>query len=640
LTDTIETRVVYVDEMGMPAAWWGLCKEEALDDPVWRPFALDEKGDVYSPAFLPLPGSQMLFLECPVFEALYHGNRGPGKTITLLMDFARDVGKGYGSSWRGILFRRHFKDLDDVVKKMEEFFPKMFPGWKFLRSKSEYMAMWPTGEALLIRHIRDEDDYADYHGHEYPWQGWEELTQWPDDKVFKLMQSCCRSAQPGIPSRVRATTNPSGIGHSWVKKRYDLPQSDGQVLKLPGQMPRVAIRGSLRENFLLLSIQPHYEIIIQNAAKNPAQAKAWIEGDWNVTSGGMFDDLWDHKYHVIPSISVSDIPHSWTITRAYDHGQSHPFSVGWWLESSGEGIIVDGVTIGNVRGDLILWMEWYGTTGEENTGIRMAASKIAQGILDREDDAGVRGRVLDGPADTEIYTKVATGTGRGPSDDMEDVGVTWERADKSRGSRKRGWEKLRTLMSNAIPGKDGTRELPGLFICKNNKHWLELAPSVPRSEADQDEIPANYEDHCLHPDTLVPTSEGVFPIKKLVGKSDKVMTVDGWMPYYGARLTRKDTEMVEITFSDGSTLVCTPDHKIMTGLGGMVGASCSVGRCLYGIDRRVVRVKPVESSDSYCLTVPSHGHFMLSNGVFVSNCLDMTRYRATWEVMGMFRKGF
>ena len=54
----------------------------------------------------PQPGSQTLFLSCPIFEALYHGTRGPGKTDALIMDFAQHVGQGLGSAWRGILFRQ------------------------------------------------------------------------------------------------------------------------------------------------------------------------------------------------------------------------------------------------------------------------------------------------------------------------------------------------------------------------------------------------------------------------------------------------------------------------------------------------------------------------------------------------------
>ena len=70
----------------------------------------------------PQEGSQELFLLCPYFEVLYGGTRGPGKTDALIMDFAQHVGQGFGPHWRGILFRRTYKQLDDVVKKTREIY--------------------------------------------------------------------------------------------------------------------------------------------------------------------------------------------------------------------------------------------------------------------------------------------------------------------------------------------------------------------------------------------------------------------------------------------------------------------------------------------------------------------------------------
>lgn len=421
-------------------------------------------------------------------------------TITLLMDFAQEVGKGYGKSWRGILFRLEFGDLDDVVKKIEEWFYVLWPGqFQFLKSKSDYTAVWSTGEALLLRNLPDESAYDSYHGHEYPWIGFEELTQWVDDKAYKLMMSCCRSAVPGIPCRIRSTTNPHGSGHTWVKKRFKLPQMRGRVIRVPGEMPRIAIHGHLKENFLVLHNQPNYPMIIRQAAMNKAQEQAWMEADWTVTAGGLIDDLWNPDIHVLPNIPANKIPRSWRITRAYDHGQSHPFAVGWWLESSGEPIVINGRRIGSVRGDVILWSEWYGTAGTPekgtNVGIRMPARKIAQGILDREEDLGVLGRVLPGPADTEIYSKDQRGTGRSPADDMEEMNVTWERADKTPGSRSRGWQMIRSRLTDAFAEDDGTRSKPGLFVCERCVFWIELVPPTPRDRVDQDDNPKNYEDH-------------------------------------------------------------------------------------------------------------------------------------------------
>ena len=154
----------------------------------------------------PQPGSQRLFLSCPVFEVLYAGTRGPGKTDALLMDFLQHVGVGYGAEWKGILFRAQQKDLHDVIGKSQKWFPRIQPGARFKQSALAWR--FPEGERLLFRHLRTPGDYQAYHGHAYPWIGFEELTQWPDDIVYKLMMSCCRSTIKDMPRKFRATTNP------------------------------------------------------------------------------------------------------------------------------------------------------------------------------------------------------------------------------------------------------------------------------------------------------------------------------------------------------------------------------------------------------------------------------------------------
>ena len=82
-------------------------------------------------AWQPHPGSQTLFLACPVTECLYEGTRGPGKTDALLVDFAQHVGQGFGASWRGILFRQSYPQLADVVSKSKRIFRQVFPDARF-----------------------------------------------------------------------------------------------------------------------------------------------------------------------------------------------------------------------------------------------------------------------------------------------------------------------------------------------------------------------------------------------------------------------------------------------------------------------------------------------------------------------------
>lgn len=448
----------------------------------------------------PQAGSQTEFLLCPLFEVLYEGTRGPGKTDALIMDFAKDTGKGFGAAWRGILFRKSYPELGDVIAKSKKWFSRMRNSPEFNESKSTWT--WPTGEQLLLRHMARPDDYNAYHGHEYPWIGFEELTTWSTPDCFTIMQSCCRSSHPGVAqrARVRSTTNPYGIGHNWVKARYRLPGMRGRPILdslgrdgLP-EPPRMAIHGHIRENRILLDADPNYISRIRAAARNDAELGAWLDGSWDIVAGGMFDDVWRPQWNLLPDFSANLIPRGWRIDRSFDWGSSKPFSVGWWLESNGEPIVLsDGRAIGPVRGDLIRWAEWYGWTGRRNEGVKMLAKDIAQGILDREEDMGLKGRVRPGPADSAIW---GDENGMSIERDMRLAGVTWEKAEKPAGSRVLGWERMREMLSNAAPMVVGQpREEPGMFVCRRCVQFQETVPVLPRDDKKMDDVDTEAEDH-------------------------------------------------------------------------------------------------------------------------------------------------
>lgn len=468
---------------------------EVTQDGILRPVLYD-KGRVIYPVWAPQEGSQEAFLTCPVFEVLYEGTRGPGKTDALLMDFAQHCGQGYGAEWRGILFRQTYKQLTDLINKSQKWFREVFPEATY--NKADHTWTWPTGEQLLLRHMRTPSDYWNYHGHAYPWIGFEELTNWNDPTCYLSMMSCSRSTVPGMPRKYRATTNPYGPGHNWVKRRWRLPQSRGRIIRdsyREGELepPRVAIHGHIRENRILLHADPEYISRIRASARNPAELAAWIDGSWDVTSGGMFDDIWDSGRHILPSFPLHKIPKGWHIDRSFDWGSSKPFSVGWWAESNGEPLEYDGVVYGRKRGDLIRIAEWYGWNGNRNEGVRMLAKDIAQGILDREDDLGIAGRVRPGPADTSIFDEE---NGVSIARDMLAKKVSWEKADKSPGSRKQGWEAIRKMLKGALPPPGGgPREEPGLFVLDRCHQFIETVPSLPRDEKDPDDVNTNAEDH-------------------------------------------------------------------------------------------------------------------------------------------------
>src|SRR5882724_11928053 len=97
--------------------------------------------------------SQEIALDARAHHILYYGTRGPGKSDVQLMRFRRNVGRGYGKFWRGIIFDLEYKNLDDLVTKTQRWFPAFNDGAQFLSATSAYKWKWPTGEELLFRSI-------------------------------------------------------------------------------------------------------------------------------------------------------------------------------------------------------------------------------------------------------------------------------------------------------------------------------------------------------------------------------------------------------------------------------------------------------------------------------------------------------
>ena len=169
------------------------------------------------------------------------------------MRFLRHVGKGYGQFWRGVIFDLEFDHLGGLVAESKKWFGKFGDGAKFYESTSAYKWVWPTGEELLFRHVKKVSDYEGFHGHEYPFLGWNELTKHASSELYDKFMSVNRSSfdpilntpkndkgeyltpnglpLPPIPLEVFSTTNPNGPGHNWVKRRFINVAPRGTVVR-------------------------------------------------------------------------------------------------------------------------------------------------------------------------------------------------------------------------------------------------------------------------------------------------------------------------------------------------------------------------------------------------------------------------
>jgi hypothetical protein len=249
----------------------------------------------------PQPGPQLEMLLakwCP--EIFFGGARGGGKSIALLLDFLQDCGKGYGNGWRGVIFRRTYPQLKQLIEDSHRIYGKV-PGAAYFKKEREWV--FPGGEKLEFRFLENASDITNYQGHAYQWMGYDELPNWPDLDAYDLMKASLRPTSAAVPCRIRSTGNPGGIGHGIVKQRFIDPYGEGpkgwRPIEDDGKGERMFIPSSVWDNQILLNNDPNYIKRLEQSGPDHL-VKAWLYGEWDLVLGAFFD-CWDEEKHITVS---------------------------------------------------------------------------------------------------------------------------------------------------------------------------------------------------------------------------------------------------------------------------------------------------------------------------------------------------
>jgi hypothetical protein len=432
----------------------------------------------------PQPGPQSLAIGAPfVNELMYGGARGGGKSDYLLGDFAQDVWQG--SKWRGIIFRRSYPELEELIQRAKEIYIPLGAIYKV----TEKTFVFPTGAFLKMRHVETESDCDKYQGHQYTWIGWDELTNWPNLNSYKKLKACLRSGEVVPNKRIRCSANPGGVGHHEVKAYFVDPAPKGMQLQEnvdeDGNVTtKMFIPSRVYDNKKLLANDPGYIARLREIG-SPELVRAWLEGDWNVITGAYFPEFRSDKHVVAPF----DIPERWMRFRSADWGTASPFCVLWQAVSDGYQV-PDGPFIPS--GALVTYREWYGWNGNPNHGLRWPASRVAQGIVARE-----RGeRISYGVVDPSAYKQDG-----GPSvaEGLARNGAFFRKADNQRIN---GWNQVRERLCglDGDPDVDNGVGTPMWYVFSTCTHIIRTLPAMQHDIDDPEDADTDGEDHA--PDAL------------------------------------------------------------------------------------------------------------------------------------------
>src|SRR3990167_2214441 len=216
------------------------------------------------------------------YEILYGGARGGGKTDTGLVWL---IGESFEPNkplllhprYRALVIRKNAEDLSDWIDRAYRF----FSGFGVDIAYKPAVLRFPSGAVIRCGHLKDDQSYTKYMGQEFPRILVEELTQIPFEKRYLQLIASCRSTIPEIPPQIFATTNPGGLGHGWVKRRFVDPAPAGIrfVDKNIGRS-RIFIPATVDDNPTLVKSDPKYISMLEGLKETDVDLwKAWRLGE-------------------------------------------------------------------------------------------------------------------------------------------------------------------------------------------------------------------------------------------------------------------------------------------------------------------------------------------------------------------------
>lgn len=266
---------------------------------------------------------QRAFLLLPEREAFYGGAAGGGKSDALLMGALQYVDvPGY----HALIIRKTLADAKkpgSIMFRAREWLSGTPARW-VADENAFYFPTRGLPAVLKFGKLANIGDAYEYQGSDYQYIGFDELTHFYESDfeyvTTRLRRgicpyhniaageidwrcASCREYAPlyRVPLRVRTASNPGGLGHIWVKRRYAIQKIPGRTT--PSGRPlhagtnpdRPHIPAFIEDNPFLDQqsyIQQLKEI------EDPVTREQLLSGDWGISEDGRFKQHWAKRYNV------------------------------------------------------------------------------------------------------------------------------------------------------------------------------------------------------------------------------------------------------------------------------------------------------------------------------------------------------
>lgn len=413
------------------------------------------------------------------YEALYGGSAGGGKSDAIIAEALRQVDN---PNYRALILRKTYPQCRELIIKSIRIYSRAYPDAEY--NGSEHYWRFPSGAKIYFGSMPNSTSYLNYQGLSYSYIAFDELTHFTQEE-YEYMISRNRADGEGLRVYIRATANPGGIGHGWVKERFITASEPGVPYEVKSTVTdksgkkitvtrsRIFIPSSIFDNQALLENDPNY---LSNLALLPeAQKKALLYGDWDSYEGQVFTEFRNNPTGYVTGIYTNviepfTIPRHWRRYRSFDFGYSRPFAVQWWAVDH--------------DGRAYLYRQLYGCGDTPNHGLRWEPREIARKIREIEDELE-RGNQITGIADPSIWDE-SRGRDGTVIRMFEEEGVYFE---KGKNDRLSGKMQCHYRFAFDQEGK------PMAYIFNTCKPFLRTVPALTYDISNVEDVDTSCEDH-------------------------------------------------------------------------------------------------------------------------------------------------